>query len=260
MALLCCLDEGRRGNWPTPVSSTRKWIVRGGARFLRYTYPLALVIYFFEEVAHTVNALWLDTPYWFEPYLYAADRWLFGELPALLMSDWTGLVQDEIMHAFYFSYYFIIIGGAVLAWLGPKGAVRRQPGPGLDTAMASTIFAYLLTFLWYPFFPSRGPWENPEVMAGLPAFQGYIFTPIIEFIIKNGAVSGGCFPSSHVAGSWGMVLGLAKHHRRAAWWMGLVATGLSISCVYTRYHHSVDILAGFTMAVIGTWLARRLVR
>ena len=77
-------------------------MVRGGARFLRYSYPLLLVVLYFEEVQQTVNAIAPGSPYWFEPKLYAADQWLFGDLPALLMSGWVGLPQDEILHGFYF--------------------------------------------------------------------------------------------------------------------------------------------------------------
>ena len=66
------------------------------------------------------------------------------------------------------------------------------------------MLAFFFSFLWFPWLPARGPWESPELMAGLPAFQGIVFTPIIEWIIERGAVSGGCFPSSHVpeAGAW----------------------------------------------------------
>ena len=116
--------------------------------------------------------------------------------------------KTEILHAFYFSYYFILIGGVTIAWFGPKGTTR-QPGPGFETAITSMRLAFFFSFMWFPWLPARGPWENPELMAGLPAFQGIVFTPIIEWIIERGAVSRGCFPSSHVAGSWGMVLGLA---------------------------------------------------
>jgi membrane-associated phospholipid phosphatase len=248
----------RRARWETATDDPLwRYILRGGARFLRYTYPLLLVILYFEEVQQTVNAITPSAPYWFEPKLYAADRWLFGEIPALLMSSWAGLPQDEILHAFYFSYYFIVIGGVTLAWFGPKGTTH-QPGPGLETAITSTMIAFFLCFVWYPWLPARGPWENPELMAELPDFQGIVFTPLIEWILAGGAVSGGCFPSSHVAGSWGMVLGLAPHHRRAALVLGFFALGMSAACIYTRYHHAVDVPAGMLAAVVGAFVTTQL--
>jgi membrane-associated phospholipid phosphatase len=248
----------RGARWETATDDPLwRYILRGGARFLRYTYPLLLVILYFEEVQQTVNAVAPSAPYWFEPKLYAADRWLFGELPALLMSRWVGLPQDEIFHAFYFSYYLIVIGGVTLAWFGPKGTTR-QPGAAFETAITSTMIAFFLSFVWYPWLPARGPWENPELMANLPAFQGVVFTPLIEWIIERGAVSGGCFPSSHVAGSWGMVLGLGAYHRRASLVLGFFALGMSAACIYTRYHHGVDVPAGLLAGVVGAWIARAL--
>ncbi len=248
----------RGARWETSTNDPLwRYVLRGSARFLRYAYPLLLVVLYFEEVQQTVNAIAPAAPYWFEPKLYAADRWLFGESPALFMSGWVGLLQDEILHAFYFSYYFILIGGVTIAWFGPKGTTS-QPGPGFETAITSMMLAFFFSFMWFPWLPARGPWENPELMSGLPAFQGIVFTPIIEWIIERGAVSGGCFPSSHVAGSWGMVLGLAAYHRRAALVLGFFAVGMSFACVYTRYHHGVDVPAGLLAGAMGAWIGRTL--
>jgi membrane-associated phospholipid phosphatase len=87
-------------------------------------------------------------------------------------------------------------------------------------------------------------------MAGLRPFGGWVFTRAIEVIIAGAAVSGGCFPSAHVSGAWALTFGLYATDRRAALWFGLLASGLSIACVYTRYHHAVDVLAGLTVAAV----------
>jgi membrane-associated phospholipid phosphatase len=261
LAMMAALPE-RGAPWESapPGEGALKRRLRGGLRFLRYTYPLLLMVFYFEEVEHTVNALWPDAPHWFEDRLYALDRLLFGDLPAVLLNPSVGVFQDELMHAFYFSYYFIVIGGAVLAWLG-SGPPR--PGPAFERTIASVVIAFLLCFLWYPFLPARAPWENAELMATLTPFEGRLFVPAVEAIIDRGAVSGGCFPSSHVSASWATALSLAPFHRRAAWFSGFLAFGLSLSCVYTRYHHGVDVpaglLAGIAGAAIGSRVSRRFV-
>ncbi len=246
----------RGAPWEGP-RATDGWFrhVRGGLRFLRYTYLLPLVLPFFEEVQQTVKAVFPAAPYWFEPYLYEADRWLFGELPAVLMNGWVGMPQDEILHFFYFSYYLILISAPIIAWFGPKGFHGRPPGPAFSMLMTSALTSFILCFIWYPWLTARGPWENPELMAGMTPFQGIVFQPIMEFIVERGAVSGGCFPSSHVAGSWGMVFGLALYHRRAALLAGFLATGMSFACVYARYHHAVDVPAGFVAGALGATIA-----
>ncbi len=260
--LVVFLLPPRGASWERAAAkeSIGRRVFRDATRFLRYTYPLLLVLFFFEEVEQMVHSVAPNAPYWFEVHLYAADRFLFGELPAILMAGWVGFPQDEIMHGLYFSYYIILIGGVVIACVGPKRSGRRSPGLGFETAITSMMMAFFIAFIWYPWLPARGPWENPALMADLPPFKGVLFTPLIEWIIGQGAQSGGCFPSSHVAGSWGIVLGLARFQRRPALLLGLAATGLSLSCVYTRYHHGVDVPAGMLAGIIGAWAARKMVK
>jgi len=97
-------------------------------------------------------------------------------------------------------------------------------------------------------------------MAGLRPFGGWVFTRAIELIIAGAAVSGGCFPSAHVSGAWALTFGLYATDRRAALWFGLVAVGLSVACVYTRYHHAVDVLAGLTVATVAAMIGYGLTR
>ncbi len=148
-------------------------------RFLRYTYPALLLTPFFEEVALTVNAVFPNAPHWFEGWLFAADRALFGGIPAVMLSQRGGPIIDEIMHAFYFAYFPLIIGGIVLAWTGGPGR-RERPGAGFHTAFTGMMLGFFLSYVWYPFLPARGPWEHPEVMSGLRPFGGWVFTRIIQ--------------------------------------------------------------------------------
>jgi membrane-associated phospholipid phosphatase len=97
-------------------------------------------------------------------------------------------------------------------------------------------------------------------MAGLRPLGGWVFTRAIELIIAGAAVSGGCFPSAHVSGTWALVFGLYATNRKAALWSGLLAVGLSVACVYTRYHHAVDVLAGLTVAVMAGMIGHSLTR
>jgi membrane-associated phospholipid phosphatase len=251
----------RRAAWELPHQDDSRWLAaaRATARFLRYTYPALLLTPFFEEVSLTVNAVAPGAPYWFERYLFDTDRMLFGGTPAPLLSQAGGPVLDEIMHAFYFSYFPLIIGGIVIAWNGRRRDDER-PSNGFHTAMTCMMLGFLLSYVWYPFLPARGPWEHPEVVAGLRPFGGWVFTRVINLIMAGAAVSGGCFPSAHVSGSWALVFGLYRGDRKAALVLGLLAAGLTVSCVYTRYHHAVDVIAGLTVAVVASMIGYRLTR
>ncbi len=249
----------RGAPWEQPRSNDSRWQshARAVARFLRYTYPALLLTPFFEEVSLTVNAVTPGSPYWFEPYLYAADRALFGSTPAVLLSQAGVPVLDELMHAFYFSYYPLLISGIVIAWTGAARG-RDTPAPGFDTVMTCMMLGFFLSYVWYPFLPARGPWENATLMAGLRPFHGWLFTDAIGLIIARGAVSGGCFPSAHISGTWALIFGLCARHRKVALWFGLVAVGLSVSCVYTRYHHAVDVFAGLAVAAVAAAIGFRM--
>jgi len=259
MVLLLLPRRGAAWEHVRPEDSPGVTRARNVARFLRYTYPALLLTFFFEEVALTVNAVTPSAPYWFERFLYQADRLLFGTTPAVSLSQAGSPLLDEIMHAFYFAYFPLIIGGTVLAWSGGRRG-RETPAPGFHTALTCMMLGFFLSYVWYPFLPARGPWESPIVMAGLRPFDGWLFTDAITLIIKNAAVSGGCFPSAHVAGAWALTFGLYAKHRRAALVFGLVSAGLSVACVYTRYHHAVDVLAGLTVATIAAIIGYRLTR
>lgn len=257
---LMLILPARGAAWERPYAADGPWFgwLRATARFLRYTYPALLLTPFFEEVALTVNAAARLDPYWFERYLYAADAALFGGSPAVLLSQHGIPLTDEVMHAFYFSYFPLVIGGIVVAWTG--GRRGATPAPGFQRAFTCMMLGFLLSYVWYPFLPARGPWENPALMEGLRPFSGWLFTDAIHVIISNAAVSGGCFPSAHVSGTWAITFGLFATRAKAAPWFAFVAAGLSLSCVYTRYHHGIDVLAGLAVAGLATglglWLTR----
>ena len=230
-------------------------------RFLRYTYPALLLALFFEEVSLTVNAAAAGAPFWFEQYLYEADRMLFGGVPAVMLSQAGNAVLDEVMHGFHFSYYILIIGGIVIAWNGDRRG-NDTPGRGFQTAMTCMMLGFFLSYVLVP-VPARARAVGTSRCHGGPSSvrQGWIFTPMLKLIMAGAAVSGGCFPSAHVSGTWALTFGLYAANRKAAVVMGLVAVGLSVACVYLRYHHAVDVFAGFAVAavagVIGYAVTRR---
>jgi hypothetical protein len=251
----------RGAAWEEPCAVDSRWRAgwRSVARFLRYTYPALLLTPFFEEVSLTVNAVSADTPYWFEHTLFDADRLLFGSIPSVTLSQAGNPVLDEIMHAFHLAYFPLIIGGIAIAWNAGRRS-QRTPGSGFHIAMTSMMLGFFLSYVWYPFLPARGPWEHPDVMAGLRSFGGWIFTPLSQRLFAEVAVSGGCFPSAHVSGTWAMTFGLYATDRRASLCFGALAVGLSVACVYTRYHHAVDVFAGLAVAAAAATIGHRLTR
>ncbi len=94
---------GRGSSWKGR-SGKSKWVAGsvGLLRFLRYSYPLILIVFFFEEAQYTVNCLYPENPYWFEAILYRADGFLFGQLPAVGLAWWSTPLLDEASMRFTF--------------------------------------------------------------------------------------------------------------------------------------------------------------
>lgn len=251
----------RGAAWETRRAGDPRWRSMGRAalRFLRYTYPAALLPVFWTEGSLTVHAAAGLAPYWFEPYVYAADTALFGGIPAVMLSQAGVPLIDEVMHAFFFSYYPLLIGGIAIAWTGGS---RRSgtPAPGFHPIMTTLMLGFFLSYIWYPLLPARGPWEDPATMAGLRPFEGWVFLPLVKLLIAGGSVSGACFPSAHISGTWALVFGLHRHHPAASRWFAFFAAGMSVACIYTRYHHGVDIVAGLAVALVAAAAGRRLTK
>lgn len=144
--LLLLPAPGAAWEQPKPGESAGVFWAREVVRFFRYGYPLLLVIFFFEEVQSTVLAVWPTSGYWFEARLYAADRLLFGATPAVALAPWQQPWLDELMHFFYSTYYYIVIGGAGAAWAIGYKKNGRAPGPGYALAMTSVVAAFLCAF------------------------------------------------------------------------------------------------------------------
>jgi hypothetical protein len=248
----------RGADWEKPRPEPRwREVIRGAGVFLRYMYPLLPALLFFEEGRFIVNGIYPDEPYWFESHIYAIDEYLFGDLPSIRFVPWLSWPMTELMHAFYFSYFVILFFGPLSArWTRktPSGDIQGFRGPAFDSAMAGLILGFLCAYIWYPWIPARGPFENAQLMATLPPFEGGLFTFLARWITDGAAVSGNCFPSAHVAGTWGLALGVLAHRRKAGLLFALLAVGISVSCVYTRYHHGADVPAGILMGCVGAGL------
>ncbi len=224
---------------------------------LRYMYPLVIILLFFEEGQYIVNVMYPDSPYWFEKYLYGADQWIFGTHPSVFLLPYRSWSLDELMHFFYFSYFLVLIFGPLIGRIPPKGSPNQKTGfarPEFESALTCMILGFLCAFVWYPWIPARGPFENVELIVSQPPFEGGLFTAWARGITDGAYVSGNCFPSAHVAGTWGVTLGLLFHYRRIGIFMAVLAVGVSISCFYTRYHHFVNVPAGFLMGLLGAGL------
>lgn len=220
---------------------------RRGLQFLRDWLPVAEVILTFLLLQPIIEA---TVPWRLDATLAALDlRYLSG-----LVDAWRGAfgrppALTDAIYLAYFSYYFLPITVAAVAW---------QRGPA---AFERTVFALLLgfylTFLGYLLLPASGP-RLPLEDEARQLGGGVISEAVRAFLQAAETTRLDAFPSGHttvavIAGVQGMQL-LQRGAATATWaW----AAAIVFATVYINVHYAVDVLAGLALAVIVLAIARR---
>ena len=116
--------------------------------FFRLFYPVALTPLMYLELA-PLNQLHVTG--YFDPRAMIWEERLFGVQLAMTFGEWyDGLWFSEILHLGYFSYYLIVPGAAVAAYLlkGPRA---------LERASFTIALAFYICYLCFSVFPVAGP-------------------------------------------------------------------------------------------------------
>ena len=191
---------------------------------------------------------------YFDPRVMIWEERLFGVQLAMTFGEWyDGLWFSEILHLGYFSYYLIVPGAAVAAYLlkGPRA---------LERASFTIALAFYICYLCFSVFPVAGPrYDFPKLSA--PPADGYMFS-IVHGILESGSSKGTAFPSSHVAATISAWFATGRESKRVFWIMAPFAVSLTLGTVYGRFHYGIDATIGLIVAMaayLGTpWLMRRL--
>jgi hypothetical protein len=182
----------------------------------------------------------LGTPLRDEP-LWAIDRAMLGETPAVLWQDHARPWLTELFSAAYLSYLVYLHLALGCAFLAPIAGLDRLAGP-LMTAFAVGLLGYLLV-------PAVGPAAaHPGAFAA--PLTGGVVTWINDTVVARGSSVYDVFPSLHVLVS----CVLLDHDRRAAprrFLLMLLPAGLLFaSTLYLRYHYAIDLVAGLVLFVV----------
>lgn len=237
--------------------------------FLRHFYPVLLYTGLYAETGH-LNQMAFSG--YLDPHFYRWDEQLFGFAPCFrFMETLPYRLVGEVFYASYFSYY-VMIGGVGLALF-----LRNRTQFAHYLAVTSFVFyACYLTYIFLPvvgpriYYPELSDLRLPaEAMpAAVPEFPAAVraglFYRMMTALYDSFESPGAAFPSSHVAIAWVTVYFSFLYLRRIRWPHLVLATLLSLSTVYCRYHFAIDVLAGALTAALllplGNWLYRRLDR
>lgn len=187
----------------------------------------------------------------FDPQLCAFEKTLFGVNPTLyidshLLSPWL----TEPISLCYFSYYLMIPVFFVAAYIRRDHALIRH-------AMATICLTFFLSYLLFFLYPIEGPrWHFEALYQN--AITGPVFRPLVEFVIEQGAVRGGCMPSSHFGVALVLLIYAFRHYSRSVAWTALVFTlGLGVGTVWGRFHYVSDVVVGGLLGLVATLVIRK---
>ncbi len=214
LALLCLCHRniphaGRYFAIHSTIAVGIVWLARMAARspnravqFLRHWFPLALYIFFFEELREWVHAIF---PGWFDGWLIQFDCNFAGVHPAAWMARFANPVLNDFMQFSYMTYFlYLVILPAILYIQKKRSGVLDCDGLNGHRALfgvcdRNTISqSRALTLHW-----------RRCILAPL---TGGAFTTTIEFIERFGRVHGAAFPSAHVAGSMVALLAARRYN------------------------------------------------
>jgi len=221
------------------------------ALFFRLFYPVAITPLLYLELA-PLNQVHVTG--YFDATVMGWEQDLFGTQLAMAFSDWYGrLWFSEMLHLGYFSYYLIVPGAALTAFLlkGPRA---------LERASFTIALAFFLCYLCFSVFPVAGPRYDFPGLAG-EAANGTMFS-LVHTILESGSSKGTAFPSSHVAATVSAWFATGRESKRVFWIMAPFTVALSLGTVYGRFHYGIDATLGLVVAITAylstPWLMRRL--
>jgi membrane-associated phospholipid phosphatase len=209
-------------------------------------YPLAYFAFFFEEMQFLVHAF---HPGWFDGYLIAIDRALFGVNPTVWAEQFATYWLTELLQLAYASYFLLPFMAGVTLW------VTQRRGD-FDRFMLASAVAYVTCYIVFVAFPIEGPFHTLRHLQQVQLTGGPV-NAAVEWIERYGRVHGGAFPSAHMAGS--VVALLAAWRTVPVLGRALLPVVMAIAAatIYGRYHYVVDVAAGVAVGTMGVMVAWR---
>jgi membrane-associated phospholipid phosphatase len=218
-------------------------------QFLRHWYPLPLYIFFFEELAGLVHAIF---PGWFDRWLIAFDYNLAGVHPSVWLARFASPGLNDFMQFAYMTYFLDLV-------ILPAVLYAQRERFAFWTTMVSTAIANYSIYAIAVLVPVESPYHSLAALQ-TKTLDGSYCTALIGLIERFGRVHGAAFPSAHVAGSMVAVLASWRYRRWLFWICMPFFACMCVATVYGRYHYVADVLAGLAVGAIGFSLGTRLMQ
>lgn len=211
-------------------------------------YPLIMLGPIYVEIGLLNERLPFEAILRNDAVVQSWEAALFGVQPS---RDWIreapSVFWSGLLHLAYFAYYPILIGGPIALALGGKRAETRQVILGMLTAFVPCYVAFIL-------FPVAGPYYAFPQPTG--PVRDVWSASLVYGVLGAGSSVGAAFPSSHVAATAAITLGVSRYSRWLTWAFVPAAVLLTVGTVYCQMHYATDAMVGLVVGA-GAWLVAR---
>jgi membrane-associated phospholipid phosphatase len=217
---------------------------QGVTGLFRNLYPAMLYPIFYAQMQGAVH--WV-MPGFLDSQLVAFEQSIFGAAPNIWLTQIQSPMLNEWMMLGYFTYYLLIPFVALLLhFKGRDGDSRRM--------LTATTIAFVISYIGFVIYPIEGPrYFLTDQFAG--PLEGWVFVPLVNWIIAGGAIHGGCMPSSHTAVALVLLVWARRTSHKLSVWMAPFVFTLFVATVWGRFHYVTDVLVGWLVGAVGLYVA-----
>ena len=158
-------------------------------------------------------------------------------------------VVTEILSFSYFCYYPMVPVFMLTLFFKKDYDILKH-------FLAAAALTYFVSYMLFFLYPIEGPrWH----FAGqyLNQIDGYFFRYLVEVAIDNGAVRGGCMPSSHTGIAILITMYCFKHYPLWGRILLPIVIGLSLGTIWGRFHYVSDVYVGAAIAIAAYYLVQK---
>ncbi len=208
--------------------------------FVRYLYPLFLYGSMYRET-HEIDQAIFTKP--LDYFFIVWDNLLFNSQPSVEFANYLNAPWfSEIMHFFYFSYFFLIVCLPLIYWIRKNPAMTERRTFDLS-------FTYVIFYSIFIILPVHGPRVEFPPAVDIPR-TGFFFGPFFERLFIGLRIAGAAFPSSH-CGIAALVTGLSIYDFKKFWpVIALCTLGVFLATVFGRFHYAVDVIYGGALGLL----------
>ena len=214
-------------------------------RFIRFFYPQAFVVLFFQE--SILLSVELGGGRAYDQAFARFDRAIFGFQPSHAFHQGFESMPwfNELMFGSYFLYYVLLAITPWMAWLSGRVTEAARQVFVISGMMA-------IVFLFYIFFRVEGPkyWFADLRSLGYEHFRGGPFVEFFKGVFRSSNLYGAAFPSTHVAFSVALTILAGRFDRRLTLPYVVASVLVSLSTVYIYAHYVADVLGGVVAALV----------